>query len=184
MSSPSMGVTKVVFVRWTMSCVIRSPSCSARRISRASPRSSGQVWSISCRSLAARSVFCPASLKRSKNTRSRGTRLGSRTGGNLPIREDLGDPFGGPPVPKFRAFRLLGPVPRCGAVTQQTWDLRDAARVEPEQRVGPCTDGHRALGVGTQGEQGNAEVGCLLLDPAGVRENRRGLRLEGVDVEI
>ena len=34
MSSPSMGVTNVVLRRWTMSWVIRSPSCSALRMSR------------------------------------------------------------------------------------------------------------------------------------------------------
>ena len=33
MSSRSIGVTKVVLRRWMMSCVIRSPSCSALRMS-------------------------------------------------------------------------------------------------------------------------------------------------------
>ena len=34
MSSRSIGVTKVVLSRWMMSWVIRSPSCSALRMSR------------------------------------------------------------------------------------------------------------------------------------------------------
>ena len=38
MSSRSIGVTKVWLRRWMMSWVIRSPSCSASRISRASSR--------------------------------------------------------------------------------------------------------------------------------------------------
>ncbi len=41
MSSRSIGVTNVWLSRWMMSCVIRSPSCSQIRISRASSLRSG-----------------------------------------------------------------------------------------------------------------------------------------------
>src|SRR5215204_1375175 len=179
MSSPSIGVTNVVFIRWTMSWVIRSPSCSASRISRASPVSSGHSWSISWSMRAARSVFCPASLKRSKNTLSRGTRLGSRTGRKLPIREDIGHPFGGPTVPQLGALRFLGAIPP-GARTgpEEGWDFRDAARVQPKERVRPRPDRDRALGVVAEGEAGNPQIGRLLLDAARIREDRRGLGLE------
>src|SRR5215208_2638376 len=74
MSSRSIGVTKVVLRRWMMSWVIRSPSCSALRMSVARPASSGQRSSRSRRSFAVRSVFCPLSANRSKKTRSFGTR--------------------------------------------------------------------------------------------------------------
>ncbi len=47
MSSRSIGVTKVELSRWMMSWVILSPSCSALRISRPRPASSGQVPIIS-----------------------------------------------------------------------------------------------------------------------------------------
>src|SRR5215208_3175567 len=179
MSSPSIGVTNVVFVRWTMSWVIRSPSCSASSISRARPLSSGHPWSISCSSFAARSVFCPDSLKRSKKTLSRGTRLGSRTSGKLPIREDLGDPSSGVSVPELRGLRLLRPVHRCSALPKEVRDLRNALGIEAQQRVRPRSNGHGPLGVGAQREAGNAEVRRLLLDPAGVGEHRGGLRLQG-----
>ena len=43
MSSRSIGVTNVWFSRWMMSCVIRSPSCSQIRMSRASSLRSGYV---------------------------------------------------------------------------------------------------------------------------------------------
>ena len=74
MSSRSIGVTKVELRRLMMSWVIRSPSCSALRISRASPPSSGQVPIIWSSRRAAWRVFCPASMKRSKKVRSRGRR--------------------------------------------------------------------------------------------------------------
>src|SRR3954464_6269571 len=73
MSSASIGVTKVELVRWEMSWVIRSPSCSTSRISRARSALSGQPLSISWSSFAARSEFPPACANRSKKTRSLGT---------------------------------------------------------------------------------------------------------------
>ena len=42
MSSRSIGVTKVWLRRWMMSCVMRSPSCSQMRMSRASSLRSGK----------------------------------------------------------------------------------------------------------------------------------------------
>src|SRR5680860_578447 len=72
MSSRPIGVTKVELSRRMMSWVIRSPSCSALRISRPRPLSSGQLPIIWSSSRAVRSVFCPASMKSSKKTLSRG----------------------------------------------------------------------------------------------------------------
>src|SRR5918999_834627 len=67
-----------------MSWVMRSPSCSQIRISRASSLRSGKSASISSSSRAARKMLPPASSKRSKNWRSRGARtLGRRTGRKL-----------------------------------------------------------------------------------------------------
>ena len=81
MSSRSIGVTKVVLSRWMMSWVIRSPSCSALRMSRASPLSSGHCSSMSRSSFEVRRVFWPASVKRSKKTRSWGTSENRATAG-------------------------------------------------------------------------------------------------------
>ena len=82
MSSRSIGVTKVELRRWMMSWVIRSPSCSALRISRARPLVLGPgVASSASSSRAARRVFCPASVKRSKKVRSRGSEREARHGG-------------------------------------------------------------------------------------------------------
>src|SRR6266576_1245027 len=78
MSSGSIGVTKVEFVRWARSWVIRSPSCSTSRISRARSALSGQPLSISWSSRAARSEFPPACANRSKKTRSLGTSENAR----------------------------------------------------------------------------------------------------------
>ena len=81
MSSRSIGVTNVVFSRWMMSWVMRSPSCSALSRSRPRPLSSGHSWNMSRSSLDERSVFWPASVKRSKKTRSCGTSENRATGG-------------------------------------------------------------------------------------------------------
>src|SRR5829696_4551207 len=81
MSSRSIGVTNVWLRRWMMSCVIRSPSCSQIRISRASSLRSGKSRNISSSRPAARKMFPPASSNRSKNSRSFGaSRLVRRTG--------------------------------------------------------------------------------------------------------
>src|SRR5918994_1395663 len=81
MSSRSIGVTKVWLSRWMMSWVMRSPSCSQIRMSRASSLRSGKSLSISSSRPAARRMLPPASSKRSKNSRSRGARtLERRTG--------------------------------------------------------------------------------------------------------
>ncbi len=84
MSSRSSGVTNVELSRWMMSWVIRSPSDSHLRMSRASPPSSGHRSSMSLSSRAERRLFWPASAKRSKKTLSRGTRE-SATGVKLAI---------------------------------------------------------------------------------------------------
>src|SRR3954454_6005721 len=78
MSSASIGVTKVELVRWERSCVIRSPSCSTSRISRARPALSGQPLIMSWSSFAARSEFEPPCANRSKKTRSLRTRENAR----------------------------------------------------------------------------------------------------------
>ena len=74
MSSRSIGVTNVWLSRLKMSCVIRSPSCSASRMSRASAERSGNVASISSSISPARATLTAASSKRSKNSRSLGTK--------------------------------------------------------------------------------------------------------------
>src|SRR4051794_25719065 len=78
MSSASIGVTKVEFVRLERSWVIRSPSCSTSRISRARSALSGQPLSISWSSFAARSEFPPACANRPKKARSLGTSENAR----------------------------------------------------------------------------------------------------------
>src|SRR5215210_3630563 len=70
MSSRSIGVTNVWLSRWMMSCVIRSPSCSQIRISRASSLRSGYSLSSSSSNPTARWMLPPASSNRSKNWRS------------------------------------------------------------------------------------------------------------------
>src|SRR5215210_1415608 len=88
MSSRSIGVTNVWLRRWRMSCVIRSPSCSQIRISRASSLRSGYLSSRSSRRAAARRMFPPASSNRSKKYLSRGARaFASRTGGKLALAD-------------------------------------------------------------------------------------------------
>src|SRR5215208_4661236 len=72
MSSRSIGVTHVWLSRWTMSCVMRSPSCSQTTMSRASSPWSGHSWTIRSSRPAARTMFAPASSNRSKNSRSLG----------------------------------------------------------------------------------------------------------------
>src|SRR2546429_508568 len=107
MSSRSIGVTNVSFRRRMMSWVIRSPSCSHMRMSRVSSsrRSGNERSSWSSRS-AARTMFPPASSKRSKYRRSRETSNCERRA------------TGGPPS----AFLALSPQtqggrgPRGGAV--------------------------------------------------------------------
>ena len=83
MSSRSIGVTDVLFSRWMMSWVIRSPSCSQIRMSRPSPPASGHDFISWSSSWAARRMFAPASSKRRKNSRSLGTRLSLAIGGSL-----------------------------------------------------------------------------------------------------
>src|SRR5215207_5713008 len=179
MSPPSIGVTKVVFTRWTMSWVIRSPSCSASRISRASPASSGQVSSISLSSRAARTVFCPAWVKRSKKTRSLGTREGSGMGAKLAVGEDLSDPPRRLTVPFLRWLGADG-----GSASQQLGYLGDPRGREPEQRVGAGPDRYRPLGVVAEREARDPEVGGFLLDPAGVGEYCPGVGLEREEVQV
>src|SRR5919108_2703275 len=86
MSSRSIGVTNVWLRLWMMSWVIRSPSCSQIRISRASSLRSGYSLRSSSSRAAARLMFPPASSNRSKNSRSRGARtFARRTGGTLAL---------------------------------------------------------------------------------------------------
>ena len=75
----------------------------------------------------------------------------------------VGDPLCGLAVPERRRFRSLR-----WALGQQRRDLSDRGRVEAQQGVGAGGDRDRALGVVAQGEAGDAEVGRLLLDAAGV----------------
>ena len=62
--------------------------------------------------------------------------------------------------------------------------LGDRRRVEAEQRVGAGADRHRPLGVVAQGEAGDAEVGRLLLDAAGVGEHGAGVGDQREEVEV
>ena len=179
MSPPSIGVTKVVFTRRTISWVILSPSCSASRISRARPFSSGHCSSISFSSRAARRVFCPALLKRSKKTRSRGTSEEGhgRQATSLRRRRRSAPPRGRPTA-------AGGCAGSRRAALEQPGDLADPGRVEAEQGVRARPDRHRPLGVVAQGEAGDAEVGRLLLDPAGVGQHGAGVGLQREEVEV
>ena len=181
MSSPSIGVTKVVLTRWTISWVILSPSCSASRISRARPPVVGPALEHLLRAAARRAaVFWPARLKRSKKTRSRGNERGQLHG-----RESTGR--------RGRRRRARPPCPShfsggCGRSRgrrgEQRRDLGDPLGRQAEQRVGAGADRDRALGVVAQGEAGDAEVGRLLLDPAGVGQHRGRVGLEREEVEV
>ena len=65
--------------------------------------------------------------------------------------------------------------------------LRGCWRSRPGRGRAACwcrRHGDRALGVGAQGEAGDAEVGRLLLDPAGVGEDGAGVGEQGEEVEV
>ena len=59
-----------------------------------------------------------------------------------------------------------------------------AAGSRPSRVLVPARDRHRALGVVAQGEAGDAEVGGLLLDAAGVGEHRAGVGEQREEVEV
>src|SRR3954447_1290154 len=80
MSSRSIGVTNVSLRRRMMSWVIRSPSCSQIRMSRARSALSGKWRSIWSSRSAARWLFPAASSNRSKNWRSLDTSTCDRRG--------------------------------------------------------------------------------------------------------
>ncbi len=94
-------------------------------------------------------------------------------------RDDVRDPLGGVAVPERRRLGALGR--RSASAAGMSGDRR---RVEAEQRVGAGADRHRALGVVAQGEAGDAEVGRLLLDPAGVGEDGAGVGQQREEVEV
>ena len=107
-----------------MSWVIRSPSCSALRISRERPPSSGHCSIIWSSRRAAWTLFCPASMKRSKKVRSRGRSEKRATGRILVTRGAVRVASAG------RRGELLG-RPRRVALAQL---LLDAAALAPRAR--------------------------------------------------
>ena len=94
------------------------------------------------------------------------------------VRYDVGDPLRGVAVPEGRGSG------RSSLLGQSRWDLGDRGGVEAEQGVGAGGDRDRALGVVAQGEAGDAEVGRLLLDAAGVGEDGAGVGEQGEEVEV
>ncbi len=207
MSSRSNGVTNVELRRRMMSWVIRSPSCSALRISRFRPSApSGQVLIISWSRPAARTALRPDSERRSKKTRSLGAKLRlttdrniaasraqsrPRTGGNaangglirrraaVALGDDAGEALGSVAIPERRRLRR-----RRRRLGDELRHVDDPLRLEPEQVVGAVLDRDRPLGVRAEREAGNAQVGRLLLDPAGVREDGTGVRFQREEVEV
>ena len=179
MSSESIGVTKVELRRWISSWVILSPSCSASRISRASPSDAGHPSSISSSIRADRSEFCPDRLKRSKKTLSLGIREGSAIRPEATNRAI---------TPAMRSAACPSHKSgRCGdasAPSSSARMLRDPPGVEPQERVRARADGDRSLRVVAQREAGHPEPRRLLLDPARVREHRAGVGLEREEVEV
>ena len=91
----------------------------------------------------------------------------------------VGDSLRGVAVPERRW--LAG---ARAALGERRRDAGDRGRVEAEQGVGAGADRHRALGVVAQGEAGDAEVGRLLLDPAGVGEDGAGVGEQREEVEV
>ena len=108
MSSRSIGVTNVWLRRWMMSWVIRSPSCSQTRMSRASSLRSGNVPSIWSSRSAARTMLPAASSNRSKNSRSLGTKTWER-------RATTGRSVFLPSDEPLRRRLVLAPSPRSAA---------------------------------------------------------------------
>ena len=182
MSSPSIGVTKVVLTRWTMSWVIRSPSCSASRISRgeaAARRATSRASPAAA--AAARRVFWPASVEEVEEDPIARNEAWERhrAGSYQPARTSATRSRG--PARPTAAGSSEG---RRAAVRQQGRDLGDPGWVETEERVRARPDRHRPLGVVAQREAGNPEVGGLLLDPARVSQDRAGVGLEREEVEV
>src|SRR3954470_13982318 len=85
----------------------------------------------------------------------------------LELLERVDESFGRGPVPTVGNRRgcRAPPVDERGNVT-------DALGLETEQRIGAVADGHGPFRVVTQGEAGDAQERRLLLDAAGVREDR------------
>ena len=71
-----------------------------------------------------------------------------------------------------------------GTLGERRRDAGYRGRVEAEQGVGAGADRHRALGVVAQGEAGDAEVGRLLLDAAGVGEDGAGVGEQREEVDV
>ena len=93
--------------------------------------------------------------------------------------DHVGDALGRAAVPEGR-----GLARGIAAFLQRRRDPADRGRVEAEQGVGAGADRHRPLGVGAQGEAGDAEVGRLLLDAAGVGQHGAGVRSQREEVEV
>src|SRR4029079_11606347 len=83
--------------------------------------------------------------------------------------DHVGDSLGGVAVPEGR--RLCG---RLASLSKQGRDAGNRGGVEAEQSVGARGKRDRSLGVVAEGEAGDAKVGGLLLDAAGVGEDGAG----------
>ena len=167
-----------------MSWVIRSPSCSALRMSRARPAA-------------------PRATSRASPAGARAERSCS-----APPREEVEedavarDEREAPPRGKLAIARATSAHrARAGAAPSHSGggSRRAGGRRRPASSAGisairagsspsrvfvPGADRHRALGVVAQREAGDAEEGRLLLDPAGVGEHGARVGLEREEVEV
>ena len=167
MSSPSIGVTKVVCTRWMMSWVILSPSCSASRISRGVALLVGPLLEhLLEQAGGAQRVLAGLVEEVEEDPVAWAPATGAAQGQATNPRGQRR--CAAPPCPSH----FSGGCGGFGGGAEQARDLADACRVEPEQGVRPGPHGDRALGVVAQGEARHAQERRLLLDAAGVRQDR------------
>ena len=69
-------------------------------------------------------------------------------------------------------------------IRDQCGQLTDPLRNQAQERVCAELAGNRPLGVVPQGEAGDPEEGCLLLDPARVRQDAGRLRHEPEELKV
>ena len=168
MSSPSIGVTKVELSRWTMSWVIRSPSCSASRISRASPSVSGQLLEHLLEQPGGPERVLPGLVEEVEEDPVLGDERGQRHGARsyqssrTSATRSAARAVPSPEVAVARGRRR----PRAAPGSR-----RSGPGSSPSRVLVPGAHRDRALGVVAQREAGDAEVGRLLLDPAGVGQH-------------
>ena len=151
---------------------------AAERLAARGRRPPRRVIHAVCGLIAAVRGWVSAWRRRSSPDAARSAR--KQRGSGAEVGDDLvREAVRGPPVPERRR-----PLRRPRALGDQRRQLGDSRRIEAEQGVGPLLDRDRPLGVVAQREAGDAEVGRLLLDAAGVGQDRAGLRLQREEVEI